>query len=88
MAAIRETLQRIMSQVLDVAPEEVTPDTDFFEDLGADSMVALEAVVLIEQEFDIEVPDDRMAEMRTFTGLEAVVEELVRKRSEPAADVS
>ncbi|MCL6450867.1 MAG: acyl carrier protein [Acetobacteraceae bacterium] len=77
MDGVRERLQQIMGRILEVEPSSLTPETDFFEDHGADSMMALEAVVLIEQEFNIEVPEDRISQMRTFAGLEKVVTELL-----------
>jgi acyl carrier protein len=43
---------------LDVSEEEVTPEASFVEDLGADSLDVVELVMGLEEEFEIEIPDE------------------------------
>ena len=50
-----ETLQKIIAEVLDVEEDEITMDTRLLEDLGADSLDAVEIIMGIEEEFDIEI---------------------------------
>ncbi|MCD8000235.1 MAG: acyl carrier protein [Clostridiales bacterium] len=51
-----EKLQKIVSEVLNVEPEEVTMASTFVDDLGADSLDVFQIVMGIEEEFDIEIP--------------------------------
>ena len=51
-----EKLQKIVAEVLNVEPEEVTMASTFVDDLGADSPDVFQIVMGIEEEFDIEIP--------------------------------
>lgn len=55
-----EKLQKIIAEVLNVDTEEVTPDTTFVDDLGADSLDIFQIVMGIEEEFDIEIPTEEV----------------------------
>ena len=50
-----EKLQDIISQVLGVGAEEITPEASFTDDLGADSLDLFQIIMGIEEEFDIEI---------------------------------
>ena len=53
-----EKLQKIIAEVLNVDAQEVTMDTTFVEDLGADSLDIFQIIMGIEEEFDIEMPNE------------------------------
>ena len=53
-----EKLQKIIAEVLNVDAQEVTMDTTFVEDLGADSLDVFQIIMGIEEEFDIEIAND------------------------------
>ena len=50
-----EKLKAIIADVLSVDPDEITMDTTFTDDLGADSLDIYQIIMGIEQEFDIEI---------------------------------
>lgn len=54
-----EKLQSIIAEVLNVDPDEITPDTTFVDDLGADSLDVFQIIMGIEEEFDIEIPNEK-----------------------------
>lgn len=60
-------LVAIVSDRLDVEADQVTPEKTFVEDLGADSLDIVELIMGIEEEFDIEIPDED-AEKLTSVG--------------------
>lgn len=61
-----EQLLKIIAEVKeDVDIEEITPDTRFVEDLGADSLDVLSIVELIENEFQISIADDELMKIST-----------------------
>ena len=53
-----EKLQGIIAEVLNVEAGEITMDTTFVEDLGADSLDIFQIIMGIEEEFDIEIPNE------------------------------
>lgn len=53
-----EKLQNIIAEVLNVDTEEITMDTTFVDDLGADSLDVFQIIMGIEEEFDIEIPNE------------------------------
>ena len=60
-----EKLQGIIAEVLNVDPDEITMDTTFTDDLGADSLDVFQIVMGIEEEFDIEIPPESAEKIST-----------------------
>ena len=53
-----EMLRKVIAEVLNVDQAEITMDTTFVDDLGADSLDVFQIIMGIEDEFDIQIPDD------------------------------
>lgn len=53
-----EKLQQIIAEVLNVDASEITMETTFIDDLGADSLDVFQIIMGIEEEFDIEIPNE------------------------------
>ncbi len=53
-----ERIKKIIAEQLGVEEEDVVPDASFVEDLGADSLDTVELVMALEEEFDVEIPDE------------------------------
>ncbi len=60
-----EKLQQIISEVLNVDIDEITPDTTFVDDLGADSLDVFQIIMGLEEEFDIEIPNEEAEKIVT-----------------------
>ena len=60
-----EKLQGMIAEVLNVEPEEITMDTTFVDDLGADSLDIFQIIMGIEEEFDIEIPNEAAEQIVT-----------------------
>ncbi len=58
MATVDERVKKIIAEQLGVEEGEVTPEASFVEDLGADSLDTVELVMALEEEFEIEIPDE------------------------------
>ncbi len=56
--AADERVKKIITELLGVDEEDVTPEANFVEDLGADSVDTVELVMAFEEEFGIEIPDE------------------------------
>ena len=60
-----EKLQSIIAEVLNIDADEVTMDKTFVDDLGADSLDVFQIIMGIEEEFDIEIPNDAAENIST-----------------------
>lgn len=60
-----EKLQGIIAEVLNIDPEEVTLAATFVDDLGADSLDIFQIIMGIEEEFDIEIPNEAAEQIVT-----------------------
>ncbi|OUS29343.1 acyl carrier protein [Gammaproteobacteria bacterium 45_16_T64] len=58
MSNVQERVQKIVAEQLGVKLEEITNDSSFVEDLGADSLDTVELVMALEEEFETEIPDE------------------------------
>ncbi|MBM7867043.1 acyl carrier protein [Heliomicrobium gestii] len=65
MSSILEKVKAIVVEQLGVEDEEVTMETSF-EDLNADSLDIVELVMALEEEFDIEIPDEDAEKIKTI----------------------
>lgn len=65
MAAVTERVIDIVAEQLGVDKDKVTPETSFVNDLGADSLDTVELVMELEEEFDINIPDDAAEKIQT-----------------------
>lgn len=54
-----EKLKKVIAEVLNVDPDEITMETTFMDDLGADSLDVFQIIMGIEEEFDIEIPAEK-----------------------------
>ena len=63
--SIEERVKKIIVEQLGVKEEDVKPEASFVEDLGADSLDTVELVMALEEEFDIEIPDDEAEKITT-----------------------
>ncbi|MCI0690590.1 MAG: acyl carrier protein [bacterium] len=79
MAALEEKVKQIIVDQLGVDANEVTPEANFIEDLGADSLDTVELVMAFEEEFDIEIPDEDAEKMMTVG---QAIEYLKKKKAE------
>ena len=64
-SAIYTTLRTLIAESLGVEEEEVTPEASFEEDLNVDRQELVDLMVAIEEEFEVKIPDDTMAEIAT-----------------------
>ena len=60
-----EKIQSIISDVLNIEADDITVESTFVDDLGADSLDVFQIVMALEEEFDIEIPDDAAEHITT-----------------------
>ena len=62
---VLEKVKAILSEQFDVEEDSITPDTNLSEDLEADSLDVVDLLMSIEDEFEIEVPDEEIENIKT-----------------------
>jgi acyl carrier protein len=65
VASVEERVIDIVAEQLGVNKDQITRETSFVNDLGADSLDTVELVMELEEEFDINIPDDAAEKIQT-----------------------
>jgi len=65
MSTVEERVKKIVVEQLGVKEEEVSNESSFVDDLGADSLDTVELVMALEEEFECEIPDEEAEKIRT-----------------------
>ena len=71
---VENRVREIISEQLGVAANEVTPESSFIEDLGADSLDIVELVMALEEEYGIEISDEDAEKIRTVKDVVSYIE--------------
>jgi acyl carrier protein len=71
-------IQRVVSGILSVQPDQVTPQKSFTQDLEADELDLVEMVMAVEEEFDIMISDEEAMSLRTVGDMISMVKRLKR----------
>lgn len=79
MNSIEERVTDIVVEQLGLERDKVHPESKFVDDLGADSLDTVELVMALEEEFEIEIPDEEAEKITTLREAIAYVEENAKK---------
>lgn len=71
---VLEKVKVILSEQLEVEEDSITVDSDLQDDLGADSLDVVDLLMSIEDEFEIEIPDEEIENIRTVGELVSYIE--------------
>ncbi|MGN0501944.1 MAG: acyl carrier protein [Ruminococcus sp.] len=71
---VLEKVKAILAEQFDIDEDKITADTDLQEDLGADSLDVVDLLMSIEDEFDVEVPDEEIENIKTVGALVSYIE--------------
>ena len=70
-----EKIREALAQQFEMDPESITMDTNLIDDLGADSLDIVDLVMSFEDEFDLEIPDDQVENIKTVGDVVKYIEE-------------
>jgi acyl carrier protein len=76
-----EKVKEIVIEQLDVQADQVTEEASFIEDLGADSLDTVELVMALEENFDIEIPDEDAEKIKTVRDAVQYIDKAVEAAS-------
>ena len=71
-----ERIKEITAEALGTEAENLTAETSFKEDLGADSLDLFELVMSLEEEYEVEIPTEDLEEIKTIGDVEAYIQKL------------
>lgn len=70
-----EKVKKILCDQLDLEEEQVTDEAEVIEDLGADSLDIVDLVMTLEEEFDTEIPDEDIENLKTVGDIVKYIED-------------
>lgn len=76
---VADALREIMAARLGLTAEQIVPEARLAEDLGLDSLDAVELAIAVERKFDIEVPEEELTKLKTVADMLALVESRTRE---------
>ncbi len=71
---IFERIKELLNDQLDISTDVMTMDSNIATDLGADSLDVVELLIAIEDEFDVEIPDEEIENIKTVGDLVKYIE--------------
>jgi acyl carrier protein len=69
-----EKVRKILSDQLEIDEESITMESDLIEDLKADSLAIVELIMDLEQEFDLDIPDEELPKVATVKDVVTYIE--------------
>lgn len=85
MASIEERVIDIVAEQLGANKDQIKRETSFINDLGADSLDTVELVMELEEEFDINIPEDAAEKIQTVGQAIDHIEKVVEEKGEGAS---
>lgn len=64
---VQERVKKVIARVLEISEDDISNDANFIFDLGADSMQSMELVAAFEEEFDIEMDEEKALDIQTVS---------------------
>jgi len=85
VASVEERVIDIVAEQLGVSKEQIKRETSFVNDLGADSLDTVELVMELEEEFDINIPDDAAEKIQTVGQAIEHISKTIEEKSETSS---
>lgn len=81
MQDVAGEITALVAEIIEKDPKEISPTARFVEDLGVDSMMALEILAGIEKKYKIAIPEEKLAEFNTLDSVVAIAKEYLSKHA-------
>jgi acyl carrier protein len=77
---VANEVRNLISEVIEVPPEQIKGDSSFANDLGVDSLMALEIVAAIEKKYRIQIPEEKLQQVKTLNDTIALARQYIGGR--------
>ena len=78
LETIKGAIKKILSKIVEVDEGKIKEDANLIEDLGADSMMALEVMAALEKKYNITIPEEDLVKMATLKDIVGLVSSLTK----------
>ena len=78
IASIQEEIRNLIARIVEVEPTRIAEETHLVEELGADSMMALEIMASLEKKYNITIPEEDLPKMTNLKQIMGLVTELLK----------
>jgi len=75
---VEQEIKEIIAQILEVDPAKITPEARFVEDLGMDSMMALEILASVEKKYKIAIPEENLMKLTSLTDVVNIAKQFIK----------
>ncbi len=76
---LENELRLLIAEIVEIDPAKITPKTNFVEDLGMDSMMALEILASIEKKYKLRIPEENLTKITDFDKVVELVTKFLKK---------
>jgi acyl carrier protein len=77
---LEQDVRKLVAEVLETEPDKIDAGAKFVEDLGMDSMMALEILAALEKKYRITIPEDTMPKFTTLNATVVIIKNLLEKK--------
>ena len=78
ITTLEQEVKALIADILEMEPSQIDPDAHLVEDLGMDSMMALEILATMEKKFKIKIPEEDLPKITTVNGAIALAKKYVK----------
>ena len=76
---LENDLKKLIAEIVEMEPDKITKEANFVEDLGMDSMMALEILASIEKKYKLRIPEENLTKITTLNKTIEVVNQFLNK---------
>ncbi len=82
MSDLEKEIKKMIAEIIEAEPEEITPDADLVSEFGVDSMMALEILASLEKKYKIIIPEEELPNMTTMRKILEVTKKYIEEKEE------
>ena len=80
LEGMKKEVKKLISEIAEISQDQIKDDARFVEDLGIDSMMALEIIASIEKKYKIVIPEDKIPTINSLNAIYSLIEEISTKK--------
>jgi len=84
MSNLREEVKALICEIIEVEPEKLADEAKFVDDLGVDSLMALEILASLEKKYRVKIPEDKLMSLVNLKQTVELMEEVLKTQTQSA----